>query len=275
MNDNSVFNYYDYKAYLTALTGVGQRRGLRLQMAKAAKCQPTYVSLVLNGNSHFSLEQAELISDFLGHSKEEMHFFLLLLQKGRAGSKRLENYFREQAENIKKQRMVFTQRFGKEHVLSEVQQAKYYSSWIYGAIHIALSIPQLQNKKSLSKFLQVPQTKVSEVIEFLLQSGLIVEQNGKYIFGPTQVRLGNDSPNIIKHHANWRTRAIESLERETLNDLHYSGVYSVSKKDVIKIKDQLLEHIKACQQVLRASAEEELYCFGVDFFNLKVDISEQ
>jgi len=170
--------------------------------------------------------------------------------------------------------MVFTHRLGKEHALSEVQQATYYSSWIYAAVHIALSIPSLQNKKKLARFLQMPTAKISEVIEFLLQCGLLAEKNGKYVFGPMQVRLGNNSPQIIKHHTNWRLRATESLEREDEHDLHYSGVFSVTRGDMARIKDRLLEQIKECQQVLRSSSEEELVCFNVDFFNLKVEITE-
>lgn len=270
--EKSVFEFSEYKAYLRALAGVNQRKGLRLRFAEAAQVQPTYVSLVLNGKSHFSLEQAERISEFLAHAKEERHFFLLLVQKGRAGTKQLEEYFQEQIELIKSQRLLLTHRLGKEYALTEVQQAKYYSSWIYGAVHIALSIPVLQNKKNLSRFLQVPPSKVAEAIEFLVETGLVIEEGGKYIFGPVQVRLATDSQNITKHHANWRTRAIESLDRMNERDLHYSGVFSLSKTDVLKVKDQLLEQIKRSQETIRPSAEEELYCFNVDFFNLKVEV---
>ena len=79
---------------------------------------------------------------------------------------------------------------------------------------------------------------------------------------------------MIKHHTNWRTRAVESLERETDRDLHYSGVYSIARADAYRIKDQLLEDVKRCQKAMRASGTEELYCFNLDFFSLKVDVGE-
>ena len=272
--DKTVFEFQDYKAYLREFAGIGQRKGLRLKMAAAAKCQHTYVSSVLNGAADFSLEQADHVSEFMGHSKEEKHFFLLLVQKGRAGNRKLVGYFQEQIEGIKKQRLNLVHRLGKEHLLTELQQARYYSSWIYAAVHIALSIPRLQDRQRLSEFLQVPAAKVSEVIEFLLRCGLLAEENGRYLFGPTQIRLGNDSTQIVKHHTNWRNRAVESLERESERDLHYSGVYSVSRVDALRIKNQLLEDIKRCQKILRESAEEELFSFNVDFFSLKVDVKE-
>jgi uncharacterized protein (TIGR02147 family) len=272
--EKAVFEFSDYKAYLREFAGVGQRRGLRLKLAAAAQCQPTYVSLVLNGDSDFSLEQAELVSEFLGHSKEERHYFLLLVQKGRAGTRMLEAYFQEQLDAIRKQRMNVQHRLGAAHTMTDVEQARYYSSWIYVAVHIALSIPELQDRQRLSRFLQVPVAKVSEVIEFLLRCGLLVEENGHYVFGPTQIRLGSDSPQVIKHHTNWRTRAVESLERETDRDLHYSGVYSIARADAYRIKDQLLEDVKRCQKAMRASGTEELYCFNLDFFSLKVDVGE-
>ena len=240
-------------------------------MAKALACQPGHISHVLNEDAHFSLEQGEALSQFLAHGNEERHYFLLLLQRQRASTHALEKYFADQIKEIKRNRLVLTERLGKEHRLSESDRAKYYSSWTYAAIHIGLSIPALQDKKALSDFFQINPRKVAEIIEFLLSAGLILEKpGGGYGFGPTQVRIGNDSHHIIKHHTNWRNRAIESLDREELEDLHYSGVFTLSQSDALKVKDRLLEEIKACQKVIRESPEEKIIGFNVDFFNLRI-----
>lgn len=62
---------------------------------------------------------------------------------------------------------------------------------------------------------------------------------------------------------------MQSLEREELHDLHYSGVVSLSKKDALKIKDLLLESLKKNLDVIRDSNEEELYGYCIDFFNMR------
>ena len=53
--------------------------------------------------------------------------------------------------------------------------------------------------------------------------------------------LGNDSPLTPKVHANWRVRSIDSLERETQQELHYSSVVSLSASDVKQLLDVLSE----------------------------------
>lgn len=267
----SVFDFIDYKPYLRSVAGEGVRKGVRMAMAKAIRSYPAFITQVLNGDAHLSLEQGEALCGFLTFGKEEREYFLLILLHSRAGTAPLKKHFRAQIDAIRARRLVLTERLGKAHVLSEEERARYYSSWLYIAVHIALSVPALQDKKALARHFQVRQGLVAEIVDFLLGAGLVVEKpGGGYAFGPTQIRLGNDSHHIFKHHTNWRNRAIESLERESLRDLHYSGVYSLTLADAEKIKDRLLEEIKACQQVLRESREEEVYAFCVDFFNLKV-----
>jgi uncharacterized protein (TIGR02147 family) len=267
----SVFEFDDYKSYLQELAGRGKRSGVRLAMSRALRCQPGHISHVLNEDAHFSLEQGEALSTFFAHSKEERHYFLLLLQRERAATSTLEKYFADQITDIKRGRLVLTERLGKGHRLSERERAKYYSSWTYAAIHLGLSVPALQNKRALSDFFQIKPKKVAEIIEFLINAGLILAKpGGGYDFGPTQVRLGNESHHIIKHHTNWRNRAIESLDREELEDLHYSGVFTLSAADVVRLKSRLLDEIKACQKVIRDSPEEKIVGFNVDFFNLCV-----
>lgn len=70
-------------------------------------------------------------------------------------------------------------------------------------------------------------------------------------------------------HGNWRTQALESLDREQLADLHYSGVLSLSRADITRMKNLFLEAIKDSQEIVRASGEEELCVVGLDFFSLR------
>jgi len=62
---------------------------------------------------------------------------------------------------------------------------------------------------------------------------------------------------------------MESFDREDLHDLHYSSIVSLSMKDAIKLKDNLLERLEGDVKLIRDSAEEELYCLCLDWFSLK------
>lgn len=269
--DKNIYEFDRYKPYLEYRVGSkNQRRGLKSEIASALRCQPTYISQVLHGKAQLSLEQADLLNQFFGHSKEQAKYFLLLVQKDRAGTISLRLHFEEQLENILQKRMVLTERLGKTADLSKEDQSQYYSSWHFAAVHIALTIPSLQSTSALSEYFRLPIKKVNSVLEFLAKTGLARPLGGgRFQAGTSQIRLGNDSPNILRHHSNWRQLAMESLDREEIGDLHYSSVVSLSKKDALKIKDGILDWLKRDLEVIKGSKEEELYSYCIDFFHLQ------
>lgn len=270
MMNKSIFNFVHYKDYLHERCGAsGTKRGVKTALANALGCQSTYLSHVLHAHAHLSLEQAEKANEFFGHSEEEAAFFFLLLQKDRAGTATLSKYFQAQMDEILKRRLVLTKRLGEKLTLDRESQATYYSSWIYAAVHIALTIPSLRSRETLAAYLHLPLKKISETLDFLRSIGLAKGEGDHYEVGPSQIRLGNDSHNILKHYTNWRTQAIESLDRGPTVDFHYSGVVSLSHSDVAKIKNILLEAVRDSQKVVQDSREEELYALNCDFFTLK------
>jgi len=268
--EKTVFDFESYKTYLNGrVGGPRQRRGIKSLMAKTLKCQPTYISQVLNGSADFSFEQAEILNRFFGHSREESVFFLLLIQKERAGTRSLQEFIQSQMSEMISKRMEISQRLGHKATLTQEQQSTYYSSWHFAAIHVALTVPELRTKESIKRYLRIPSKKVDEVLKFLLEAGLAKTDGREYLTGEVQIHLGHDSHNITKHHSHWRQQALESLDREELSDLHYSTIVSISREDVLRIKNRILEEIKANQAIIKDSPEEELFAYTADFFSMK------
>jgi uncharacterized protein (TIGR02147 family) len=266
----NIFEFNEYKAYLAhRVGGHRQRRGLKSLVAKTLKCQPTYVSQVLNGSADFSPEQAEVLNRFFGHSREESLFFLLLIQKNRAGTRSLKEFVQSQLDEMQTKRLVISQRLGQKAKLTQEQQATYYSSWHFAAVHVALTIPSLRTRESIVQHLRIPSKKVDEVLKFLMEAGLANTDGRMYSTTAVQIHLGNDSHNITKHHSHWRQQALESLDREELSDLHYSTILSLSREDVLRIKNRILDEIRANQAIIKDSPEEELFAYTVDFFSMK------
>ena len=190
----SIFDFSHYKPYLIQmLGGYRRRKGLRLAVSKELQCQPTFVSQVLNGSAHFSLEQAEKASRFLGHSEDEQEYFFLLIQKERSGSLGLRNYHEAKIKQLLARRQVLTHRLGKDTALSKEEQAVYYSSWHFAAVHIAVTIPGLRTKERLADFFRLPQKKAAEILQHLITMGLVVEKNSGFEVGRSKIRIGNNS----------------------------------------------------------------------------------
>ncbi|MGZ6480071.1 MAG: hypothetical protein ACXWQE_12255 [Bdellovibrionales bacterium] len=153
----SLFEFNEYKPYLRLVLGSGKRRsGQRSKLAQFLTCQTAHVSQVLNGDSHFSVEQAYRINAFLGHSREESHFFFLLVNLDRAGSKDLQEYYQAQIDEILRRRSIIKNRVSSTHTIPQEHQTRYYSSWHYVAIHMALSIPELQSRDKLAAYFHLP-----------------------------------------------------------------------------------------------------------------------
>ena len=268
-----MFDFYDYKSYLVFKTNERKgKRGVKSAIAQAIGCQPTYISQVIKRDAHLSLEQADKINIFFGHTEVESKYFLLLVQKDKAGTLSLKEFLKKQLNDLRSQQLVLTQRLGQKKSLSSIDQSIYYSSWQYAAVHIALTISNLKNKEALSKFFNISLKRISAILEFLIKIGLVSKSNNSYNVDNFEVRLGKNSQNIIKHHTNLRNQAIESLEREDLSDLHYSSVISLSAKDTRKIKNIILDRLQSDLKIIKHSSEEKLYCYNIDFFSLKKNV---
>ncbi len=267
-----VFDHLDYRSYL--LTSILARpkkgRGVRMALAHSLKVPVSHISQVLSGVSHLSLEQAEGVNEFLGHTSDEAHFFLLLVQRSRAGTAKLRARFDAQMKDVLSKRLVLKDRLGVKASLSAEDQATFYSSWVYGAVHVMLSIERFQNKEAISHYLGVSLKRTAEVIEFLTSIGLAEKDaGGRLKIGTSRIHLGSDSPMISKFHTNWRMRAIRSMESESFSeDLHYSSAVTIADADVLKIKSMLVKTIEEIKAVIKESKEQGAHCFSLDFFRL-------
>jgi len=269
-----IFSYQDYKIYLTELISARPQggRGMRTGMAHAMNCQTAYISQVLNGLAHFSLEQGERLNRFLGHTDEESHYFLLLVQYVRAGTRQLKSYFFRQMGQVRKDRLVLKTRLEVKESLSERDQVTYYSAWYYSVVHVMLSIAEFQDKEAICAYLGLPLQQVSNILDFLVSVGLAEHEGGKYSIGQNRIHLGNDSPLVSKHHTNWRIRAIDSLDRHVDENLHYSSVVTLSREDVDRIKSVLVGQIQDVKSIVKESEEEEVYSYCLDFFQVSSQV---
>lgn len=266
----SVFDTRDYKAYLNAVATLkGARSGFKASMARAMDCQPTYISQVLSGGNHLSLEQAESLSRFLKLSEAERSFFFLLIQFARAGTPALRRHFASEIDTALEKRMNLVERLGRQSALGKETQATYYSAWYYSAIHIALTIPELRNLDALIAHFRLPREVVLEVLNFLISVRLARKVGTLYEAGSTFLRLGKDSRNLHRHHTNWRQQAVDSLDRETTRDAHYSAVVSLSEEDAVRLKELIFEMISKTTSLVKESSEEVLYGICLDAFEMR------
>jgi uncharacterized protein (TIGR02147 family) len=266
----SVFAHKDYRSFLkeTIAAKDGTSRGFKSRLAEELGCQRTFISQVLSGNADFNSDHADAFCRMIGLEDEESDFFLTLVSIARAGSEKLKSRLHRKLEALKEQQSVLKNRFKEKKTLSVDDQHEYYSTWLYGAIRVLLSIPKYQSRSAVESYFRLPPERIHSALQFLLSRQLIVEKGKRLETGVQHMYLGNDSKLVIKHHTNWRLKAIDSMEFERPTDLHFSSVYSLSREDAAFVRERLMDALKEVRDKIKPSPEECMYTLCLDYFEV-------
>lgn len=254
----------NYKTYLVSV--LEKERGSKRKLATYLGCQPGFITQVLYGDSNFSLEHGTQICKFLVLNKLETDYFLTLLSLEKAGSAELKNYYEEKLTALRESSKDFGSQIAAKNELSIEEQNIFYSSWIYTALHVLVSVPGNQTLSEISERLELDLEEAKRKLDFLVSVGLVVFDNGKYSPGKNRIHLSRKSPLVSRHHANWRLKSIEVMDREREKDFFYSVTMGISKADSERLKTLILEFLKKTEEVIHLSKEEDLYSLNIDFF---------
>lgn len=271
-NISNIFNCMDYRAFLVhKLGGEGKRTGSKTKLALELDIKSSYLSRILKGDSDLTLEQAYRCCGFLKLESLEIRYFVELVSYSRAGTYDLKNLHKENLERLKLESEKIEKRLNEPDKLSEEDSMKYYSRWLYLAVHVAVSIPDLQTKESLQRKFDVEREELEPILDFLISSNIINfdEKLNKYSVGNTYTHIGSKSDLIFNHHYNWRLKSLEAITKNTeKNNLHYSGVFSLSKSDAEQLKENFIKLINQHVEAIKPSPEETMYCQVIDFFEV-------
>lgn len=266
----SIFNFKDYKHYLKSklLELSKTERGWKQKTADHIGCQPSYLSQILNGKPDLTLDQAHLLNRLFLHDKIESRYFVLLVEHGRATTREFKEFLQEQMQELQQARFDLKKRLKETDQVSSEDMNKYYSTWFYSAIHIALAVPELQDIRAIAHKFHLPEQTVAQVIGFLEQSGLIEKEKGRYVFTKMRLHLDRNSDFIQRHHINWRSQSLQSVEKNMAEDLHFSTVFAISKKDFDQVKEVFIQSIESARKIIRPSDSEEVCALTLDFFKV-------
>jgi len=266
-----MFSVYDYKDYKLLIknwieNNSTKTRGLRKSLAEALGCQTPFITHVLSGEYHFSLEQAEACTRWMGLNERDSEFFILLVMRQRAGTKGLEKMLNRQIEEKLDLESGLKKRLKISEGLTPERQQIYYSSWHYSAIHMAVMLPHLQNVDAIQKHFQLPLNRVIQVVEFLIELGLIERVKNQLKIRHPVIHLEKESPLLVQHHLHWRMRAIEAIQLKSNDNIHYSGVMSLSEEDFDWVKSQLTHLLQQVVGKIKSSKDEKLATLNFDWF---------
>jgi uncharacterized protein (TIGR02147 family) len=267
----SIFNYDDYRKYLREWIQKQPKRGRGILTAwsQLLRIETSVMSQILSGKRELTPDQTFELQTFMGLGELESDYLNILVQIERATTQKLKVHLKKKQEKLKQESLQLSKRLKKELTLSEEQKSIFYSSWLYSAVRLATSLKDPQNIDSLSERFQIEREKTLDILNFLMSAGLILEDMGTYKMGPQRTHLEKSSPFINKHHANWRLKALQRSENLSAEELMFTGPLSISKKDFLFIREELVQLISKVSNTVKDTEAEELAVFEVDLFWLK------
>lgn len=263
-----LFRYDDPALYLKDLIAKNTSiRGYISKLSAAAGCQVSYFSQFLRNKNYLSPDHAAGVSDFLGHSNLESEYFLSLILLSRAATPRLKQKLKKKIESLRTTHTSLSARMQSQNDTGTAAQ-RYYSSWLYAAIHMALSIPKFETIPSLAERFDVTHEKVIKTLSSLESMNLICKKEGQWTLLNPQLHLPQSSEMTFMNHLLWRQKALLNIDKEKKEDIHYSSVFAMSETDAAKMKTQVLDFVEHLRSQIKDSPSEEVFCLNLDFFTV-------
>lgn len=264
----SIFGFKDYQDFLRQKLKESNQRGFINKLGEAAKCQHSHISRVLSGKMHLTMEQAYRLTIFFQFSEDEHDFFMKLVELGRCGDFEYRKKILRDLRLIKDRQEDLATRLQQRSLGSYEKEMTYYSSWIWSALHIMVSIPKYQIPSAIASKLHLSVAEVEEHLKTLNEFGLVKFESGKWKFSGEGLHLPKHSPLTSMNHSNWRQRAVVKSQFSKDDGVHYTIVQSISSKDFDRIKELILTTIDQYAQIAAPSKEEEIVCFTCDLFKI-------
>ena len=244
-------------------------RGYRRRLADAAGCHTSFISQVLNSPVHLTPDHGAGIARFWGLSEDETEYFLALVHLERSASKSFREFLAAKIARLREQNASLARRLKARREISEEHRVRYYSSWLYSAAHILLTIPSMGTSEAVASKLKIEASHARQILDTLAEMGLARRtEKGVWQATGSDVHVPGDSPLSVTNHCNWRGVAIHAIQNDPTKGLHYTAVHSLARADMQKLRDMITDFLRATREVVAPSTEEELVSLQIDFFAL-------
>jgi uncharacterized protein (TIGR02147 family) len=262
----SIYKYIDYKAYLREVFLKSENRGLMTEAAEVLVCAKSYLSRVLREKMDLSLDQAYRLGNFFSLQKNELEYFCLLVDLGRAQSSEYKTHLRHKIQELKLQHEESQTRGAHPVQTLSDTDIEYYSYWLLIPLHLSTSS---KNGISLSEAREkfcLPESSLKMAFQYLLDRKWIRETKGRYYFETGSQYLPHNHPLLTMLHRSLREQAMANSYHKNPTDIHYSLWQTMSQDDYLKIRDLLLSAVDKANKIAQPSNSERVVGFNIDFF---------
>lgn len=265
------FNHYR-KAFDQLFRQQKKLMGNRWSLARLAEqtgIQASYLTNTIKGRAHFSSDQIFAVGERLGLSDKELDYLNLLMQFERSTHSKLKKQLLGELtqlrnDNLRVDKVINTE----ESPLGEIEKAQYYLDPVIELLHMYLSIDGVPTEiASIAKIWQLQEKKVTEVIAFLQQVGLVRLKGNKWQVESIHQHLSRDSYLTKPQQVLKRMKALEVIQKLPKDKAYsYMGTFTATEEVKEEIRTLFLDFMKKAEPRIRESRAKEIYHIQFDLF---------
>lgn len=265
----SVFQFGHYKSIMKHFLRSEGTRGALSRAADALGCQRSYLSRVMNSEVHLTLDQAFLLTRHWDLTSLESDYFRALVEFDRASDRDYREAVQLRIQELRKAHESLSEKVRRPvPQIASAEQALYFSSWIWTALHFLTSTPGGQTADKLAHHIGLPSAQVVTYLEQLSQMKMVRKEGSRWLYNGGEYHLPNHSPFVLMHHQNWRAKALLDAQNFQTDGLHYTNVQTVSHEDFKKGKELFLQFIEGSKKVFDPSEPEIAVAVTCDIFQI-------
>lgn len=268
MQHDQICDYQDYKLFLKDKIASFPKsgHGVARKLSEHLGVNSVVISQVLSGDKHFTIEQSLKVADFFFLKPAEKDYLVLMVSQERSGTHDLKTYYQTKMDQIKNEVLSIKENFAQARELTEPEKAQFYSNWYYSGIRLAVSIPDYRTVEAISQKFLIPEDKVREILQFLMQVGLIEEKDGLFRAGSRFTMITRESPFVNNHRRNWRLKALENLTAPPKDAIHMSVPFGLSCESYEFVHREILAFTDRISKEIQTGLSQELACLNIDWF---------
>jgi uncharacterized protein (TIGR02147 family) len=273
--DGGMFHVFGYLDYRVGLREALLDRGMsNSQLASSMRIQASYLSRVMQKQTHVSADQLFLGCQALQFNQEESDFILLLLDWARSDLPARREPLKKKILSIQESKR------GTDHVLkAEFQNpatssefSDYYLDPLLSIVHACLSIPTYQFKpERLAASLRIPEVKLKDILATLVRLGILTLEKNRYVVQKNHIHL--DRKSVLNHayQTLFRHTALEHLRSvPDGSKFQFAVTFSADEASRQKIHDEYNLFLKKIEPLVREAPSEGAYQINFDLFRWDV-----
>lgn len=262
----TLYTFHHYRPCLRYFLSDQAPRGTLTRAAQALGVQRSHLSRVIGEELHLTADQAYLMGEFFQWPEEDCLYFQLLVERDRGSHPKYIESRTRRLKELRESRELRSKASSRKSTVELPRPAHYFSTWMYGAVHVATMMDIKRSAQSISLRLNLGVKVVERILEELEREGLVESKKGEYFFKSGDVHLTKTSPFVVSHHMNWRMRAVENSQRLADDSLHYTLVQVIDKEHFEKIKDRLVSVIHEANLLASGAGKSKMMALNVDAF---------